>query len=329
MAKSANQKLKLLYLQKYLLEHSDENHPVTVADMIAYLATQDISAERKSIYDDLEALRQFGLDIIKTGGRSTGYFVGERSFELPELKLLVDSVQSSKFITHRKTLSLIKKIESLASVHDAQQLQRQVFVRNRVKSMNESVYYNVDEISGAITQDRSIHFRYFEYTTSKEHRYRRDGNYYEISPFALMWDDENYYLLGWEEDSHQMKHFRVDKMTNISATDAPRTGKERFEGIDMSAYTQKVFGMFSGEPKQVKLRFADHLVGAVIDRFGKDLIIMPEANGTFTVNLDVVVSPLFFGWVFGFGTEVEVLHPAEIRVEMRSLALAVAEKNGG
>ncbi|MBE6954358.1 MAG: WYL domain-containing protein [Ruminococcaceae bacterium] len=329
MAKSANQKLKLLYLQKYLLEHSDENHPVTVADMIAYLAGHDISAERKSIYDDLEALRQFGLDIIKTSGRSTGYFVGERDFELPELKLLVDSVQSSKFITHKKTLSLIKKIESLASVHDAQLLQRQVYVRNRVKSMNESVYYNVDEISGAITQDRNIKFLYFEYTTSKEHRYRRDGDFYEISPFALMWDDENYYMLGWEEDSRQMKHFRVDKMTNISTLETRRTGKEHFEGIDMSAYTQKVFGMFSGEPRQVKLRFEEHLVSAVIDRFGKDLIIMPEPDGSFTVNLDVVVSPLFFGWVFGFATEVQILHPADVREEMRTLALAVAEQNGG
>lgn len=324
MPKSPNQKLKLLYLMQYLLERSDENHPVTVADMITHLASCDISAERKSIYDDLEALRQFGLDIIKTPGRSTGYYVGQRDFELPELKLLVDSVQSSKFITHKKTLSLIKKIESLASVYDAQLLQRQVYVRNRVKSMNESVYYNVDEISGAITQDRTIRFRYFEYTTDKQPRFRRDGAFYEVSPFALMWDDENYYLLGWEEESQQMKHFRVDKMNSITATDTPRTGKEIFEGTDMSTYTQKVFGMFSGEPMQVKLRFEAHLVGAVIDRFGKDLIIMQEQDGRFTVNLDVVVSPLFFGWLFGFGTEVQILSPESVRNEMRAVAKAVA-----
>ena len=216
MAKSANQKLKLLYLQKYLLEHSDENHPVTVADMIAYLAGHDISAERKSIYDDLEALRQFGLDIIKTSGRSTGYFVGERDFELPELKLLVDSVQSSKFITHKKTLSLIKKIESLASVHDAQLLQRQVYVRGRVKSMNESVYYNVDEISAAINADRSIKFKYFEYSVAKERRFRKNGAIYQVSPFALIWDDENYYLLGWDANAEMFKHYRVDKMNSTN-----------------------------------------------------------------------------------------------------------------
>ena len=175
MAKSANQKLKLLYLMRYLLQSSDEAHPVSIQQMTEALAAHDVKAERKSLYDDLEALRLFGLDIVQTRGKTTGYYIGTREFELPELKLLVDSVQSSKFITHRKTLSLIKKIEGLASVYDAQLLQRQVYVRNRVKSMNESVYYNVDEISNAITDDRMIRFRYFEFDAAKQRRYRHDG----------------------------------------------------------------------------------------------------------------------------------------------------------
>ena len=191
MPKSPNQKLKLLYLMEILLQQTDERHPMTVPEMIAQLAQRGVSAERKSIYGDLEALRTFGLDIVQAKSKTTGYYVGTRAFETPELKLLVDSVQSSKFITHKKTLALIKKIEGLASIYDAQLLQRQVYVHGRVKSMNESVYYNVDEISDAISRDRQIRFHYFEYTISKQRRYRKEGAFYVVSPLALMWDNEN------------------------------------------------------------------------------------------------------------------------------------------
>lgn len=324
MAKSTNQKLKLLYLMRYLTEQSDETHPVSVADMIAELARHDVSAERKSIYDDLEALRLFGLDIIQRKGRTTGYYVGSRDFELPELKLLVDSVQSSKFITHKKTIALIKKLERLASVHDTRMLQRQVYVRNRVKSMNESVYYNVDEISGAITSDRSIRFRYFEYTVSKERRFRRDGAYYHISPFALMWDDENYYMLGWDDGAGMLKHYRVDKMTDISAAESPRQGKNAFDKVDMSAYSQKVFGMFTGSEQTVRLRFANHLVGAVIDRFGKDAVIVATEPEHFTVSIGAAISPQFYAWVFGFGAEAEILSPENVREGMREHIASLA-----
>lgn len=325
MPKSPNQKLKLLYLTQILLQCTDEKHPMTVAEMISALASNDISAERKSIYDDLEALRTFGLDVVQVKGKSTGYYIGSRDFELPELKLLVDSVQSSKFITEKKTLSLIKKIESLASAYDAQLLQRQVYVRGRVKSMNESVYYNVDEISGAINADRAIRFKYFEYTVNKERRFRKDGELYEVSPFALMWDDENYYLLAWDDSARMLKHYRVDKMTGISMTDIPRKGKEAFEKIDMSSYSGHVFGMFTGAEQYIKLKFASHLVGAVIDRFGKDVMIIPEGEDHFTVSVPVAVSPQFFGWVFGFGGEVEILSPAAVREEMHQKLCCVTQ----
>ena len=275
MAKSASQKRKLLYVMKLLLERSDENHPISMPELLAFLEARDISAERKSVYDDLEVLRDFGLDVVKGSG---GYYIGQREFELPELKLLVDSVQSSKFITQRKTLALIRKIESLASVHDARELQRQVYVRNRVKSMNESVYYHVDEISAAISADRMIRFRYFEFTVQKERRFRRDGERYEVSPFALLWDNENYYLLAWDDEAGTMKHYRVDKMADIERTDTPRRGREAFERVDMSEYTKHVFGMFGGQPEQVRLRFAGHLAGAVLDRFGRDLILVPDGE---------------------------------------------------
>ena len=324
MPKSSNQKLKLLYLMQMLLERSDENHPLTVQDMIDELSQHDISAERKSIYADLEALQLFGLDIVRSKGKSTGYYIASRDFELPELKLLVDSVQSSKFITHRKTLSLIKKIEGLASVYDAQLLQRQVYVRNRVKSMNESVYYNVDEISGAISRDRIIRFNYFEFDVNKQRRYRHDGKVYEISPFALMWDDENYYMLGYDPEAEKLKHYRVDKMTNIESAETERSGKELFAGMDMSSYSKQVFGMFTGSEQTVKLRFENRLAGAVIDRFGKEVMLIPDGNEHFTVSADIAVSPQFYAWVFGFGTAVEILSPDSARQELAQLAKSVS-----
>ena len=326
MPKSANQKLKLLYLMQFLLQHSDEDHPVSIADMIAELERWDITAERKSIYDDLDALERFGLDIVQVKSKTTGYYVASREFELPELKLLVDAVQSSKFITEKKTLSLIKKIEGLCSTYEAQALQRQVFVRGRVKTMNESVYYNVDELSGAISADRAIRFKYSEYALTKERRFRRNGGWYEVSPYALMWDDENYYMLAWDEVEGRMKHFRVDKMAEISALDTPRSGKDAFASVDMSAYARQVFGMFAGTPRTVRLRFENHLVGAVIDRFGKDILVVPDGDEHFTVSIDAVTSPQFYAWVFGFGGEAEILFPADARKAMRQQALETAKR---
>lgn len=325
MPKSANQKLKLLYLMQLLLQKTDENHQLTVQEMIDELAQHDISAERKSIYADLDALRLFGLDIVQNRGKSTGYYIASREFELPELKLLVDSVQSSKFITHKKTLSLIKKIENLASVYDAQLLQRQVYVRNRVKSMNESVYYNVDEISSAITRDRMIRFKYYELDVNKQRRYRHGGKLYEISPFALLWDDENYYMLGYDAEAEKMKHYRVDKMAQIKAADAVRLGGEVFNQLDMSAYSKQVFGMFTGNEQSVKLRFDNSLVGAVVDRFGKEIMLIPDGDGHFTVTVDVAISPQFYAWLFGFGTMVEILSPESARMEMAQKTAAVSK----
>ena len=325
MSKSAKQKLMLLYLMKYLLQKSDENHPISIRQMIDELARHDINAERKTLYDDIETLRVFGLDVVVSRGKTTGYYIGSREFEVPELKLLVDSVQSSKFITEKKTLSLIKKIEGLASAYDAQLLQRQVHVRNRVKSMNESVYYNVDEISNAITQDQAIRFRYYDYTITKERKFRKDGAWYEISPLSLMWDDENYYMLGYDAVAGKLKHYRVDKMTEISALDRPRDGKEEFKNIDMSQYAKKVFGMFTGDMQTVRLRFENHLVGPVIDRFGRDTMILASDEGHFTVCVDVAVSPQFFAWVFGFGTAVEILSPDNVREEYKQQFLSLVE----
>lgn len=326
MAKSANQKLKLLYLLRFLMQNSDEAHPLSMAQIIDELSQNGISAERKSIYDDIEALRLFGFDIVQLKGKNGGYYIGERDFELPELKLLVDSVQSSKFITQDKTYKLIKKIESLASIYDGQLLQRQVFVTNRVKSMNESIYYAVDVISDAITKNRKIRYQYFEYTVEKERRLRHGGKFYEISPFSLIWDDENYYMLGWDSEAEKMKHYRVDKMQKVSLSDDEREGVEEFEKFDMSAYSKTVFGMFGGTEQKVKLRFLNRLVGVVLDRFGRETTIIPDGDEHFTVTLSVVVSPQFFGWIFGFGSDVEILSPEDVRKEMKKQAEEILGK---
>ena len=325
MARSSFQKQKLLYVMDYLLRNSDELHTVSAAQLVAELERNGISAEQKSIYDDIECLREYGLDIIQTGaGRNSGYYVASREFELPELKLLVDSVQSSKFITHKKTMSLIGKIEKLVSVHEAQQLHRQVYVQNRIKTMNESIYYNVDEIHRGISENRKIRFHYFEYTVQKEKRLRRNGAWYVISPFSLNWDDENYYLVGFDSAVGQLKHFRVDKMLDIEVTEEPRDGQEIYAALDMGIYSRKTFGMFKGEETTVKLRFENHLVGAVLDRLGRDVMLVPDGGEHFTLRTEVAVSPQFFAWVLGFGAEAQILEPQAVVEELREYIAQVA-----
>ncbi len=325
MARSSNQKLKLLYVMQYLLHQTDEQHPAPTKQILEYLETQGISAERKSIYDDIEVLRLFGMDIVQNESKKNGgYFVASRNFELPELKLLVDSVQSSKFITHQKTTTLIKKIEKLASSYEAQLLQRQVYVANRIKTMNESIYYNVDAIHAGISQNKKIRFKYFEYTVRKERKYRKDGESYVISPFALTWDDENYYLVGYDSEAGIIKHFRVDKMDSISATDEARDGLDVYNRLDMAVYSRKVFGMFTGQEEMVRLRFSNHLVGAVLDRLGQDVSIIPDGDEHFTVSAQVVVSPQFFAWVSGFADEAKVLGPEHVVAQMREHSRKVA-----
>ena len=326
MARSSFQKLKILYVMDYLLKHSDEAHPVTVAQLIAELERHGVAAERKSIYADIEALRDYGLDIIQTGGgKSSGYYVGSRNFELPELKLLVDSVQSSKFITRKKTLELIRKIEQLAGEHDAQQLRQQVHVTHRVKTDNESIYYNVDEIHRGIAANRKIRFHYFEYAVNKTRRFRRNGDWYELSPFALSWDDENYYMVGFDSQARGIRHFRVDKMADITITEEERDGEEIYEALDMGVYARKTFGMFTGQETAVRMRFDNHLVGAVLDRLGQDIMLIPDGDSHFTVSADVVVSPQFFAWVCGFGKLAQILGPEDVVEQMRAHVREIAE----
>ncbi|KJS18745.1 MAG: hypothetical protein VR72_21240 [Clostridiaceae bacterium BRH_c20a] len=312
MAKGSNQKLKILYLMKILLEKTDEENTMTVNEMIAELDKYGIAAERKSIYDDLEALRHYGIDITSRKTRTTDYFVGNRLFELPELKLLVDAVQCSKFITHRKSNELINKIESLASKYQAMLLQRQVYVANRVKTVNESIYYNVDKLHTAIAENKQVYFRYFEYTVNKEKKFRKDGGKYRVSPYALSWDDENYYLITFSEKYGDFTHYRVDKMTDIEITDEVRAKLPDDEHFNVADYSKKVFNMFGGEEETVRLQFDNSLVNVVIDRFSKDIPIEKVDENNFVIRIKVAISSAFFGWVFQFGNKVKILSPESV-----------------
>ncbi|MBO5917185.1 MAG: WYL domain-containing protein [Oscillospiraceae bacterium] len=306
MAKSANQKLKLLRLYEVLLRQSDEDHPISVPQLIQELARWDIKAERKSVYDDLDTLAELGVDIQSRKGRNAGWFIGEREFELAELKLLVDAVQSSRFITKRKSDSLIRKLEKLASTHQAHQLQRQVYVDRRVKAMNESIYYNVDLLHAAIAQHKVITFRYFDHNMAKERVFRREGGEYRVSPYGLIWNSENYYLVGQDEQLGQLRHYRVDKMAALELTEQGCVVPAQFNVAD---YAQKHFSMFSGSEVNMTLRFRSDMAGVVLDRFGQDVMLIPDGGEYFTVTLPLVMSPQFFGWLFGLGDGVCLVGP--------------------
>ena len=307
MPKGANQKMKTLYLLKLLWERTDENHSIRMSEILSWMRERDVPAERKSLYDDMEALRVYGLDVQNRKGRSPGWFLGERPFQLAELKLLVDAVQASRFITQRKSGELIAKLESLASVHQARQLQRQVYVDRRVKSMNESVYYTIDRLHGAIGGHKTVSFKYFEYNVRKEKVFRRNGRRYNVTPLGLIWDSENYYLAGFDHRAREMRHYRVDKMCELAVTCLKPEGPR--EQPDIAAYARKHFGMFSGREGQVTLRCANALVGVILDRFGQEVILVPDGADHFTVTVPAVVSTQFLGWLFGLGDGVELKGP--------------------
>jgi len=324
MAKSANQKLKILYLMDILLKYTDESHMLTVNDLISKLSENGISAERKTIYDDIEALRQFGFDIVMEKTKTYGYYIATRDFELPELKLLADSVLSSKFITEKKTLQLIKKLEGLMSKHDAGKLRRQVYVQNRVKSMNESIYYSVDTLHEAIGEDKKINFKYFNYDIQKRQVFRKDGEPYIVSPVALTWSEENYYLIAYSEERNCITHFRVDRMNNVKKMKEQRN--REVNKFNLAEYTKKVFGMFGGEEADVKLKVNKKLISGVIDRFGKDIIMVPDGEDHFTILVRVAISPIFFGWLFQFGDLCEVIEPPELKNELKKRAVLLLKQ---
>ena len=308
--RTENQKMKLLYLMDILLHKTDEAHPMAVESMIKALQKAGISAERKAIYRDIAALREYGLDIVKSPQK--GFFVGTRAFDLAELKLLADAVASSKFITEKKSKALIEKLGKLTSEADAKQLKRQVHYLDRVKSSNEAIYYNTDALHEAIEQKKQIGFVYYEYALNKQLVPKRNGEQYRVSPYMLLWADENYYLIAYHPRYQGLSHFRVDKMRSIEVLDEPYEAlPEKFSPAD---YAKRTFSMFGGEEVPVTIAFKPALIGVFIDRFGKDIMISEHGEWLKT-HVFVRVSPSFFAWVFQLKDEVRLLSPENVADE--------------
>lgn len=325
MPKSDNQKQKLLHIERFLRTHTDETHVVTTPQIIAYLARHDIQADRKTIYRDLKTLIDFGLDILREEGPRGGYKLVSREFELAEVKLLVDLVQSAKFITPKKSRRLIAKLEGLVSQNDAHKLHRQVVVADRNKTANESIYYSVDVIYSAIACNVQIRFRYYDWNVKKERTLRKNGAFYQVSPWLLTWDDENYYLVAYDSGAQQMKHYRVDKMLSIAITDTARDGRSVYETIDVAAYSRKTFGMFAGEERTLQLICDNSLTGVVIDRFGSDVAIRPFDESHILVRIDVAVSPQFYGWLAGLSGRAAIHTPEDVAQDYRGYLSAILQ----
>ena len=319
MPKSDNQKLKIFYILEYLEQNSHADHPVQASALIEMLSNRyGISCERKTIYSDIAALQDLGVDIVSIPGKYGGYYIASRNFELPELKLLIDAVQSSRFLTEKKSRELIEKLCKQCSVHDAKLMRRDVVVSGRVKSMNESIYYNVDAIQEAIAENRQITFRYFDWGLDGQRRYRAKD--YAASPYGLCQDNENCYLLALS-DRYGITSYRVDRMSDIALTDDARVPCPELAGANLQAHASRLFQMYAGETADVKLRFHRTLVNVVVDRFGKDTMLIPDGEDHFVFTVRVAVSPMFLSWVIGFGSKAKVLYPDSVVDSCRKLCL--------
>lgn len=327
MPKKANQKLRLVYMKEILERHTDIDHGIARADFKRYLSHQGIEAPtRKTFYDDLGALEDYGMDIGRDPyGKE--YKLLSREFDFPEIKLIIDAIQASKSIPNSMTRTLIEKIESLCSKYQAKELNRDVIVSGRVKTINEGTQNNIDYIHAAISADQQITLKYIDYDTSLKKHYRKRGGLYTLSPFVLVYSDENYYLLAYDASLKEIRPYRVDRMENVlNIEGSVREGKEEFASIDMEKYKQYTFGMYSGEVKEVSMVFTNNMVNAVVDRFGRDIMIHKEDKYHFRISVAVAVSPQFYGWVFGLGKMVRIIGPEDVRQGYLDMMKNVQEK---
>ena len=317
MPKSDNQKLKIFYILDYLQRNSHQDHPIRAAELIQMLDRQhNISCDRKTVYSDIAALQDYGVDIVSLPGKNGGYYIASRNFELPELKLLIDAVQSSRFLTEKKSRELIEKLCAQCSVHDARLMRRDVLVSGRVKSMNETIYYNVDAIQDAIALNRQITFRYFDRDLNGKRNYRE--RQYEASPYGLCQDNENCYLLA-HSPRHGVTSYRVDRMQDIRIAEETRTPCPELTGKNLTEYANRLFQMFYGETTTVKLRFHRSLTNVVMDRFGRETMLIPDGEEHFVFTVNVAVSPMFLSWVIGFGSKAKILYPESVIDDCREL----------
>ena len=323
--KSEGQKMKLFVLKEILEKETDMDHGITMARILELLSMRGIKAERKSIYDDLRALRDSDiLDVTEAQGKNREYSVASRTFELSELKMMTDAIQSSKVLSEAKTRELIKKIETLCSKHEAQSIQRHVVIANRVKSISKGLFFNVDTVHAAISANKQISFKYFDYDLKKQRKYFKKGERYVASPWSMIYVDDNYYLLAYQDG--KFKHFRVDKMEDVQISILDRDAADEFAKIDMSAYTKYTFSMYGGEIMPVTMIFQNRMMGAVMDRFGRDIFVTKEDDRHFRVTVNVAVSNQFFGWVFGLGKMVRIVGPESVKEKMKKALEGILER---
>ncbi len=316
MAKNQNQKLKLPTLYRILLRHSDAEHPLSMREILRLLEEAGIQAERKSIYDDLLALDALGVVVEKT---ADGYYLDTRLFDMPELKLLIDALSAARFVTKEKSRALIGKLESTVSEYEARTLARQTYVSDRAKTENGAVFSAIDVIHNAIAENRKIRFRYFHTSPERKREFHNGGEYYTVSPFALAWSDENYYLIAYSEQRNAIRHYRVDRMTATHMTDLCREGEQAFRAFDMASYAKSLFGMFAGRTEAVTLECDDRLADVIFDRFGEDARPIPMKNGRFRVTVNVIPSPHFLAYTLAFDGGIRVISPENVRNSVREL----------
>ena len=319
MPKSDNQKLKIFYILDYLEAYSNEKNPVRASDLIAMLdRNHNIRCDRKTVYSDIAALQEYGVDIVSLPGKNGGYYIASRNFELPELKLLIDAVQSSRYLTEKKSRELIEKLCSQCNEQDAKLMRRTVLVSDRVKSMNETIYYNVDAIQDAISQNKQIAFRYFDWDFGGKRKYR--DKEYLASPYGLCQDNENCYLLAFS-NRYGITSYRVDRMTDIQLTEESRIPCPELTGKALHDHANLLFQMYSGDALDVKMRFHRSLLNVVIDRFGKDTMLIPDGEDYFNFTVKVAISPMFLSWIIGFGAKAKILYPQSVADACKELCL--------
>ncbi len=309
----SKQRLKLLYLLRILSDESDDERGLTMPQIIDRLNEYGISAERKAVYRDLEALRVYGFEIGTLPRRPVQYVLKGRLFDQAELLLLVDAVQSSRFLTKSRSDSLVRSLRSLASKRKGRELARHVHVEGRIKMQNESVFYNVDVIQEALARKRKVSFRYFKYDEGKQQRLQHEGERYVETPVVLTYVDGCYYLVVYNDKHEGFATYRVDRMTSLMVSDEPATRNEAVASFDISTYEARVFGMFAGDPVKATLRVHADAMGAVIDKFGRDVETMAIGDGWARVYAHVMESPTFFGWLAQFGSLVTIEAPERLR----------------
>lgn len=316
-------KARLLVLTKMFYELTDENHPMDTFEIIDYLAEHGVPANTKTLRSDIKLLKEQDIDIITVTSRPNKYFLGARLFEMPEVKLLLDAVASSRFITKSKSKELSRKLTSLTSGHQRTQLTRHMYTTGRVKPGNENIFYYVDLINNAIELKRKISFQIIEFDGRKKKVLRHDGEVYVMSPYAMYWSDDFYYVVGWSDKRETMAAYRIDRMEEPHILDEKAVRKPK--GFRVTDYSHKVFEMFAGDEVSVKLECRNDLMKYVIDRFGMKFETEPATGETTYCYVDVCLSPTFYGWVFGFKGKIKIISPDYAIKEYKQMAMQVFE----